>query len=677
MIGRWMLNTKTSFLVLSILTLVGIGSVVAKNSGFLLEDAAVEMAQLIDNGGFEEAIPAHALGAFWLAAGERGQIEIPTSLVTMDVARTGTHSLEISRNGQVVYQYVPALEELSDRTVILGSVYVPSRGGDTASAILTIRDNRRSEMVYIFSPRPRVPENDATHAYVPMTVSANRWYDFVLDYGQDHREYFGRNPFPRLTLLLGKQDTSALPVYWDDLSMQVFFHQLSEAELLDAILNETRWVIDNLLTRTIDDVGTPTPYLIKSLDAVTGEVLNLQQSGGGGPVHNHMLAYLGVCDAPEYLAAVVAMADAIVTHLDPRTRLPRKYDGVLDEPVDGLVIPAPTIGFLLRVYELTNDVKYLTAATEIGEAILASAPRLGTTVRTPLDIPPNYIPNKFHSKTGDPVSPESTYELHIRWFASAGALIHLYSATGMTKFRDAALATALCYIDHDTVLHYWGEDYALSPFSFEPTWYDWDRIDPAFDDYFGYGIGGRRGPFAILDIYARTGDERLRPFLDESLAYMGGVWEEGIYRGGYTFADDARSWQAYYDRYVVDPEAYAKHKDLLIRNARNVFRSSQYSNGAWIDARFRLWNPSFPDDQASCPRNLLAALTWAYLVDDRNPVWRAMIASVFEKTISEYKYDYGYICKPEGVEDGPNLGGMELRFLGELLNHLVPHLENQ
>ena len=214
MIGRWMLNTKTSFLVLSILTLVGIGSVVAKNSGFLLEDAAVEMAQLIDNGGFEEAIPAHALGAFWLAAGERGQIEIPTSLVTMDVARTGTHSLEISRNGQVVYQYVPALEELSDRTVILGSVYVPSRGGDTASAILTIRDNRRSEMVYIFSPRPRVPENDATHAYVPMTVSANRWYDFVLDYGQDHREYFGRNPFPRLPPRLGKKNPSALRFYW-------------------------------------------------------------------------------------------------------------------------------------------------------------------------------------------------------------------------------------------------------------------------------------------------------------------------------------------------------------------------------------------------------------------------------------------------------------------------------
>ena len=214
----------------------------------------------------------------------------------------------------------------------------------------------------------------------------------------------------------------------------------------------------------------------------------------------------------------------------------------------------------------------------------------------------------------------------------------------------------------------------LAPFSFEPVWYDWDLIDPAFDDYFGYGIGGRKGPYGILDIYERTGDDRLSSFLDESLSYMRAVWEEGILRGGYTFADDARSWQAYYDRYVVDPVAYASHKDVLIRNARNVFRSSQIGNGAWIDARFRLWNASFPDDQASCPRNLLAALTWAYLVDDRNPQWLAMICEVFRVTKATYKREYGYLRHPDGVQEGTNAGGIELRFLGELLNHLVPHL---
>ncbi len=638
---------------------------------------SIEFVQMIDNGGFEAAVPSDALGAFWLTSLGRGGLGIPTSLISSERARSGTHSLCLTSSRVPVYQYVPALEELSDRTEISGSVFVSSRPDGPASATLTVRDSRRNEVVYVFSERPRVPDDDMTHAYVPVVVQTDAWRDVTLDFGADYRERFGTNPLPRLTLLLGKQDAGSSPVYWDDLSVTVAFRQMSEAEMLEAILAEAHSTVDNLLTHTIDDIGTPTPYLIKTLDAVTGEVLNTKWAGGGGPVYNQMLAILDVRYDQEYYDGVVAMADAVVAHLDPNTRLPRKYDGEADTPVDGNAIPAPTIEFLLRVHALTGDAKYLDAAVEIGEAILELAPRLGARVRGTGQIPPNYIPNTYHSATGDPIPPESTYELHIRWFASPGALLHLYSTTGREDFRDAAIASALSYVDHDTVLHYWNEDYDLAPFSFEPIWYDWDKIDPAFDDYFGYGIGGRHGPYAILDFYERTGDDRLLPFLDASLDFMRGVWEEGIHRGGYTFADDARSWQAYCDRYVADPVKYAEHKDVLILNARNVFRSSQYHNGAWIDARFRLWSPSFPDDQASCPRNLLAALTWAYLVDDRNPAWRAMIASVFETTVRTYKQEYGYVLSPDGVVDGTNAGGIELRFLGELLNHLVPHLAGE
>ncbi|MBU0595560.1 hypothetical protein KJ567_02600, partial [Candidatus Bipolaricaulota bacterium] len=513
--------------------------------------------------------------------------------------------------------------------------------------------------------------------YLSTAIPTDTWYDFDLPYGEDHVRTYGRNPLPRLTLELGKQGTGSSPVYWDDLGAHVSFRQMSEADLLDAILDETRWVIDNLYERTVDDINVPSSYLIKSLDAITGDVLNIGVSSGGGPVYNQMLAILEVEHDPIYLDRVVAMANAIVANLHPETRLPRKLNAEKDTLIEGSVIPAPTIDFLLRVHKLTGDAKYLGAAVEIGEAILRYALRLRTSIRAPIDIPADYIPNTYHSATGDPVAPESAYVLHIRWFSAPGALIHLYSATGREDFRDAAIASALSYIDHDTVLDYWNVEYPLSPFSFEPIWYDWDKLDPAFDDYFGYGIGGRGGPYALLDIHALTGDGRLLPFLDASLEAMGGVWEEGMYRGGYTFADDARSWQAYYDQYVVDPIKYADHRDLLIRNARNVFRSSQYSNGAWIDARFRLWSPSFPDDQGSVPRNLLAALSWAYLVDDRNPEWRAMIASVFETTIAHYKREFGYLRYPDGATEGQNAGGIELRFLGELLHHLVPHLRGE
>jgi len=636
----------------------------------------VEVVQLIDNGGFEEAAPADALGAFWLISAGRGNgLGIPTSLVSSERARTGSYALRIEAQAHSATQYVPALEELADRMTVSGSVFLASTSDGAASAKLTVRDSARREVVYVFSSRPRVPNNDASHAYVPVVVPADTWYDFDLAYGEDYLQAHGRNPLPRLTLELGKQDDGSAPITWDDLAAHVRFRQMSEPELLDAILNELRWTIDNLYEHTIDDINVPSPHLVKKIDAITGEVLSVGISGGGGPVYNHMLSVLEVEHDQTYLDRVVAMADEIVANLHPETRLPQKVNAETDLKIEGNVIPAPTINYLLRVHALTGDAAYLDAAAEIGEAVLRYAPRLRTSIRTPIAIPVDYIPNTYHSGTGDPIAPESTYVLHIRWFSAPGALVHLYSATGREDFRDAAVAAALSYADHDTTVHYWNVDYPLSPFSFEPTWYDWDKIDPAFDDYFGYGIGGRGGPHAILDIHALTGDDRLLPFLDDSLEAMGGVWEEGMYRGGYTFADDARSWQAYYDRYVVDPVKYANHKDLLIRNARNVFRSSQYSNGAWIDARFRLWNPSFPNDQASVPRNLLAALSWAYLVDDRNPEWRAMIASVFEKTVETYKREFGYLSSPDGATEGQNIGGIELRFLGELLNHLVPHLQ--
>ncbi len=640
------------------------------------DEAEVVFAQLIDNGGFEEAVPADALGAFWLTAAGRGRTGIPTAWIGSERSRSGRCALTLTSSRQQAWQYIPALEAFTDRMTISGSVQPMSAPDGPATAALTVRDARGAELVYLFGERTRVPDDERSRVYVSMDVTSGRWTDFLLEVGRDYLEAFGRRPLPRLTLILGKHDDGGSPVDWDDLAANVAFHATTEVALRDALLAEARWTFDNLFEHAIDDLGVSTPYLVKSLDAVTGEVLHIAPVGGAHPVYRQILHVLQVIDDPDYHERVVTMADQVIADLDPVTRLPRKWDGERDVAIAGTVIPAPTIDFLLEVYRLTGDPTYLDAAEEIGEAILAFAPRLGTTVRTIGQLPAGYMPNIFRSDTGDPVAPQSTYELHIRWFASAGALIHLYTATGRGVFRDAAIDAALGYIDHDTVLSYWGSDYTLTPFSFEPTWYDWDRIDPAFDDYFGYGIGGREGPYAILDIYERTGDPRLLPFLDASLRWMGDVWNEGMHRGGYTFADDARSWQAYYDRYTADPERYASHRELLIRNARNVLRSTQIDNGVWIDARFRRWDPSFPEDQGSCPRNLLAGLSWAYLVDDRDPVWLAMIGSVFETTVATYKARYGYVRSPEGMGRGPHPGGIELRFLGELLTHLLPHLDD-
>jgi len=153
----------------------------------------------------------------------------------------------------------------------------------------------------------------------------------------------------------------------------------------------------------------------------------------------------------------------------------------------------PAFGPLSDRTTISASVYVVVGRCGIGEAILRFAPRLADRSRVYGTLPPNYIPNTYHSATGDPVMPESTYVLHIRWFANPGALIHLYSATGRSDFRDAALASALSYIDHDTVLRHRNVDYPLLPFSFEPTWCDWDRIDPAFTTSSARGSAGAAG----------------------------------------------------------------------------------------------------------------------------------------------------------------------------------------
>jgi len=632
--------------------------------------------QVVDNGGFEEAVPSDALGAFWLTDRGGGRFDIPTDAVKDEQAHSGTYALKLTPDDAPVFQYLPALESLASGTVVSGSLYLAVRSGGDVTASLAISDSHGNQVVYLFGQHPDSPPDDATHHYVTQTVpSTNTWYEFSLPYGQDYRTYFGGNPLPRLTLYLSAQGDDLSAVYWDDLAATVTLRQEHEADLRQAILDEARWAISNTLTYAIDDVGEPSPYIIKTLDAVTGEVLNISQASLLWPVYDLILNYLNYTYDQDYYDAVVVMADAVVGNIHPDTHLPRNYNGVTDRPVDGYVHPAPVIHFLLDVYELTDDEKYLTAASEMGQAILEFSPRLGITVSNPISLPTGYLPNVFHSATGDPAPISDTYQLHIRWFDSPGALIHIYSVTGNTDFRDAAVDAALSYIDHDTVLQYWGTSYTLTPFSFQPTWYDWDMIDPAFDDYFGFGIGGRKGVYALLDIYERSGEEGLLSFLDDSLAYMLSVWNEGLHRGGYTFGDQARGWQSFYDRYRADPVKYAAHRDILLRNARNVFRSTQYRTGAWTDMNFRRWSPKPAGDYGSCPRNLLTALSWAYAVDGRDPAWQAMIASVYYQTLAQYKYDYGYILTPEVNPDGPNPGGAEFRFLDDLLTHLLPHLE--
>ena len=90
----------------------------------------------------------------------------------------------------------------------------------------------------------------------------------------------------------------------------------------------------------------------------------------------------------------------------------------------------------------------------------------------------------------------------------------------------------------------------------------------------------------------------------------------------------------------ADPVKYAGFREVILGSARNRFRGSQYRNGAWVDADIQRWPPC----SLACgsgPRNMLAGLSWAYAVAGEEPSRRAMIASVYDVSVRQYKYPYG------------------------------------
>jgi|GEM_PF-6445879 len=69
---------------------------------------------------------------------------------------------------------------------------------------------------------------------------------------------------------------------------------------------------------------------------------------------------------------------------------------------------------------------------------------------------------------------------------------------------------------------------------FEPTWYNWQNLVPAFDDYFGYDIQG------LWRVWKAGGftHEGIKVYLDKAFADMGAEWWKAMFRGGKEAGND-------------------------------------------------------------------------------------------------------------------------------------------
>ena len=644
MVGDIM-KLKTTVFSTSISVLVLIFSLPAQSGA----DYTRYRMSIVENGGFETSEPdEESLGAYWVARGPRGALGIPEHLVTDINAYEGQYCISIIR-GDSVWQHLPGVQEYADSLVIRGAIKLT---GHNPSARLLLTSGDGKCVVYCIEPNPTPPQNDPQLTYIGIPVQSEEWTPFTIPAGLDFLNAFGINPLPRFTLMLIGISDRCL---FDAFEITTDFYTLPPEELKEKILDEMEWTFDIWIERGLDIEGPEhTPCVSHLHDAITGEevqTLTLCPVWASYPV---MIDYLQYRENEQYLQLVVDQADLFLRTRHRTTGFMHYWNPATDQPT-GNVALLP-ISYFWKVYDLTGDAKYRDAAIGLTDSVLAFAERAWDTE----PIPEGYLQSGYLTDGTVKQLHEHQYDIMIRWFDIVRFLAEAYERFPDPHHLEAMEQCAELYITPGTI------DYAdVDPLTidFNPTWYDWHNLIPAFDDYFGYGIQGlwmtwEAGGFS---------HEGIKEYLDKAFSDMGGEWWKAMLRGGREAGDESRGWAPYFWSWQYDPNQYSDHQEYLVRNGYTIMKGEFGEYGSWMGTAYEHGSPiiGLPGEGGTtgASGNALMGFYEAWEASGRNEDFYAAMVSQFRTSQLTYKFDYGYIRTPFPDPDGSNIAGGEFRYI--------------
>jgi len=604
---------------------------------------------ILENGGFEYTDSnSDVLGAYWLNIG-RGDIPaVPSDLITDLDVYEGQYALYLNR-GDTVWQYLPGVQEYADSLVIRGALKLINT---TSSARLHMKSAEGKKVIYCFQSHPDPPQNDSLHTYIGIPTPIQTWTSFTLPAGTDFFSAFGENASPRFTIIL---EGGADYCLFDALEITTDFYTLSPEQLKEAILNEMEWTFDLWIEYGLDRAGPESTSCVSYIhDALTGEevqTLTLCPVWASYPL---MIEYLKFRENSQYRQLVIDQANLFLKTIHRTSGLMQYWDPVLDQPAGGTALLP--LSYFWQVYDLTGDTTYSKAAISLTDSILSCAQRAWLTE----SIQPGYLQSGFKVDGTINNLHENQYQIMIRWFDVAKILAETYEREPRPQYLEAMENCAQLYITPSTI------DYAdIDPetITFDPTWYSWINLIPAFDDYFGYGIQG------LWKIWVAGGftHANIEAYLKKAFADMGTVWRKAMLGGGREAGDETRGWLPFFWMWQHDPEGYQDHQELLIRNGYTVMKGEFGEYGSWMGTGYEDWSPiiGLPGEGATTGASgtALMGLYLAWEASGRNEDLYAAMVTLFRTSQLTYKFDYGYIRTPTPDPNGPNLAGGEFRYL--------------
>ena len=604
---------------------------------------------IIENGSFENTEPAEiGLGAFWLKTSRRGITEIPKNNITRAISFDGRFSLHLER-GDSIYQYLPGVQEYSDSLIFSASIYLPD-SSSIAKVIFTSADNK--SVICFFGPRSRSLVNDSTHIYFNYKIGINNWHIFELPIGKEFKNYFNENPSARFTLTL---ECAAGSCYFDAIDVQTDFYYLPPEELKKKILDEMKWTFDLWIQHGLDKEGPEqTPCVSHIHDALTGEELSTISQCPVWASYPVMINYLYYRDNAEYLQLVKDQADLFLRTRFRETNFMRYWDPVNDKATgNAALLP---VSYFWQVYDLTKENRFRDAALALTDTALVYAKKGW------LDhaIHEGYFTYSFNADGTVRKLHENSYQVFIRWFDLVRRLSEAHKRYPNQKYLETMVECAELYITPGTIQY---EQLNFNTINFEPRWYDWKDLVPAFDDYFGYGIQG------LWKVWEATGfnHQGIEAYLEKAFADMGQQWWSAMFLGGREAGDEFRGWTPYFWAWQFDPVKFENHQKYLIQNGRTLLKSTFWTTGSWVAVSYKSYQPLFglPGEGATtgASGNSLSGFYMAWEASNQNPDFYAAMVSLFRTSQLTYKFDYGYIRTPEPNTDGSNIAGGEFRYI--------------
>jgi hypothetical protein len=539
----------------------------------------VIVVDMLDNGSFEETSP---LGVpWWRTSRGAAQVAGDSSLVTLanDFAE------------QPIAAYAPLARQL----VIEGEVH-----GD---GLLTL--------------------SDGSGAQARIELKGAGWHAFVVKDTQLVQ--------PRFTLrlaALGKDEAR-----WRNLHARVALPCPDEAALREEIRGCFAQIVAPWLEHCLDAQGPRKTSLLTHIpDAVTGEAV-VAIPGGFHPFWDQLWNAARALDDKRWLAAFEGYAsDYLELCHDPRTGLPRLWDGERDVPLsDNSVEIALPLGFLIDLADHGPEklrARAKAAALKIGETVLAEGV-----------MPDGSISAKYFPASAKTDSGVNT----LRRFDVAAQLARLTALSGDARFLRAS-----------------GE--ALATFEFTQVWAgDWSKIDPAFDDDFGH-YGAR----AVTIAGAAVQDKLFRNFALAGFAHFEPLWRDALRLGGNVAADQVRCWVLLADLARLDEDAAKRIRTLLAAAVRSHFKGEQYDDGTWGDLTIFGFDPRAVKvgDYSGAPQNLLHGIAALYRKDLglRTDEQRALYTAVLRSSIAAYLQPQGFLMLRARAQ-GTNLADGTLRMM--------------